>query len=314
MHGSGVSGLAATACPRIEGSQVTGPSDRRRRPTRSAARASARSRDALGVSIGTVDRALHDRPGHQPGTRGQRPGHRQGPGVSAEPRRALPVLAQGATHRRRPSPPDRRPSGTSSATASRTPRGPWRRTGVKVLVSVLSPPRAKARGKPSKRSLRGGHPRPRDRARRAGEAQAPDPPRPRAGHLGPLREHRRPRDRHASTAVAVDPVTSGSLVGELMGRFLQGRGRVVLVTGPPRHHRPRPEARGLSQDRGGDVARTSRSRGSWKPTTTRGRPTRSAARCSRPRPEIAGVYVSTANSLPVLRALEDEGLPGGRSP
>lgn len=109
------------------------------------------------------------------------------------------------------------------------------------------------------------------------------------------------------SAVAVDPLANGSLVGELMGRFLQGRGTVMLVTGllttidharkldgfakAVREMWPSLEVAGVLEAHDSAAEAYDKCR----------------ALLARHR-EIAGVYVSTANSMPVLQALQDEGL------
>ncbi len=111
------------------------------------------------------------------------------------------------------------------------------------------------------------------------------------------------------TTVCVDPVVSGSLAGDLLSRFLGGRGRVLLATGfrsttghaekvesfrrTVAEHRPDLEVAGVvethdDQDEAYEKCRWALAAG----------------------PEINGVYVATANSLSVLRAIEDEGRSG----
>jgi LacI family transcriptional regulator len=111
------------------------------------------------------------------------------------------------------------------------------------------------------------------------------------------------------TAVSVDPITNGSLVGELMGRFLGGEGRVVLVTGlvSTADHAgkldgfrrtaaemwPRLEIAAVIEAHDDEVEAYEKCREAF-----------AASR------DVAGLYVSTANSMPVMRALEDAGLSG----
>ena len=107
------------------------------------------------------------------------------------------------------------------------------------------------------------------------------------------------------SAVAVDPVTSGSLVGELMGRFLQGRGRVVLVTGlrSTTDHALKLEGFRRTVEEtwpGLDIAEVVEAHDDAKEAYQKCREVLAHSA------EVAGVYVTTANSLPVLRALEDE--------
>jgi LacI family transcriptional regulator len=115
-----------------------------------------------------------------------------------------------------------------------------------------------------------------------------------------------PEVEHLVT-VCVDSLTTGSLVGELMGRFLGGRGRVMVVTGQlgtiDHAQKVAGFRRALSEmwpdlriaavveahDRESEAYEKSRQ----VLTST---------------PDITGVYVSTVNSVPVLRAVEDVGL------
>jgi LacI family transcriptional regulator len=111
------------------------------------------------------------------------------------------------------------------------------------------------------------------------------------------------------TTVAVDPVTSGSLVGELMGRFVQGRGGIVLVTGllaTVDHARKLEGFRSAVGEMwpGLDIARVVEAHDDEGEAYGKCRDALAASS------EVSGVYVSTANSIPVLRAIEDEGLGG----
>jgi LacI family transcriptional regulator len=109
--------------------------------------------------------------------------------------------------------------------------------------------------------------------------------------------------------VSVDSLTSGSLVGELMGRFLGGRGRVVLFTG-----------RLATTDHSQKVEGFRRTAAALWPelevadvVEAHDDEVEAHAKCRAvlgARPRIDGVYVTTMNSLPVLRAIEDEGLGG----
>lgn len=111
------------------------------------------------------------------------------------------------------------------------------------------------------------------------------------------------------STVCVDPVVSGSLVGDLMGRFLGGRGRVLLATGfrtttghaekiegfrrTVAEHWPDLEVAGVLETHDDRDEAYEKCR-------------QALLACSR----INGVYVATANSIPVLRALEDQGVSG----
>jgi LacI family transcriptional regulator len=117
-----------------------------------------------------------------------------------------------------------------------------------------------------------------------------------------------PEVEHLVT-VCVDSLTTGSLVGELMGRFLAGNGRVMVVTGQlgtiDHAQKVAGFRRALSEmwpelriaavveahDHEAEAYEKSRD------VLTR-------------ESDIAGVYVSTVNSVPVLRAMNDVGLDG----
>jgi LacI family transcriptional regulator, galactose operon repressor len=109
--------------------------------------------------------------------------------------------------------------------------------------------------------------------------------------------------------VSTDPVTCGSMVGELMGRFLGGSGRVMLVTGQMTTMDHANKLRGFRRS-----VRTV-----WPRVETvavveghddEGEAYAKCREVLARTPDISGVYVSTANSPPVLRALQDTGLLG----
>jgi len=107
--------------------------------------------------------------------------------------------------------------------------------------------------------------------------------------------------------VSVDSLTSGSLVGEIMGRFLGGAGTVVLFTG-----------RLATIDHSQKVEGFRRAAGEQWPgievvdvVEAHDDEVEAHRKCRAvlgARPRIDGVYVTTMNSLPILRAIEDEGL------
>jgi LacI family transcriptional regulator len=111
------------------------------------------------------------------------------------------------------------------------------------------------------------------------------------------------------TVVWADPLTNGAIVGELMGRFLQGRGRVMPVTG---HLSTVEHANKLEGFR--DAIATIWPQIEVAPVVEGHEDEAETYEKCRERfagdASIAGVYVSTANSPPVVRALEDEGLAG----
>jgi LacI family transcriptional regulator len=115
-----------------------------------------------------------------------------------------------------------------------------------------------------------------------------------------------PEVEHLAT-VCVDSLTTGSLVGELMGRFLAGRGRVMVVTGQL-----------STTDHAQKVAGFRRALSEMWPdlriaavVEAHDHEPEAYEKCRQvltSTPDIAGVYVSTVNSVPVLRAIEDLGL------
>jgi LacI family transcriptional regulator len=109
--------------------------------------------------------------------------------------------------------------------------------------------------------------------------------------------------------VSVDPFTNGSVVGELMGRFLQGRGEVLVITGllSASDHAGKlngfretlkvmyPRMRILGAVEAHDDPREAKLK---------------SRQFLQENPAIAGIYVSTANSIPVLEAVDELGLSG----
>lgn len=278
-------------------------SRRRKRPKAPGIREIA---DALGVSIGTVDRALHDRAGISPETRAKvldiakTLGYR--PNLAARflsSRKEVRVAV--ALPREIASFWDLVRGGLDDAAR------PLERTGVRIFhhsYSRLGEGEKEALEECMEEDIHG-------------LVIAPGEPE----KLKPLlhRAHARgipvvcvntdaPGTARLTT-VSVDPVTNGSLVGELMGRFLRGHGPAVLVTGlltTIDHAKklegfrrtvaelwPRLEIAGVVEAHDDEAEAYHKCRAVL------------AAR-----PDVAGVYVSTANSLPVLRAIEDEGLTG----
>jgi LacI family transcriptional regulator len=110
--------------------------------------------------------------------------------------------------------------------------------------------------------------------------------------------------------VCVDSLTTGLLVGELMGRFLAGEGRVMVVTGQLSTIDHAQKVAGFRQalsEMWPDLrfAEVVEAHDHEPEAYEKSRQVLSTT------PDIAGVYVSTVNSLPVLRAIEDAGLAGG---
>ncbi|HEY8233684.1 MAG: LacI family DNA-binding transcriptional regulator [Vicinamibacterales bacterium] len=117
-----------------------------------------------------------------------------------------------------------------------------------------------------------------------------------------------PQVEHLAT-VCVDSLTTGSLVGELMGRFVRTKGRVMVVTGQ------------LSTiDHAQKVTGFRRALSAMWPelkiaavVEAHDHEPEAYEKCRKllaTTPDIAGVYVTTANSMPVLRAVEEGGLDG----
>jgi LacI family transcriptional regulator len=262
--------------------------------------------DALGVSIGTVDRALHDRPG-----------------ISAETRASVLTTAKALAYR-----PNLAARYLSSRKELRIgvalPRQiasfwslvrdgiqdaarPLETTGVKVLYRSY-PHLGVGEGEALERSLEDDiH----GLVIAPGEPEKLKPLIRRADERGisVLCVNTDAPDTSRLSAVAVDPVTSGSLVGELMGRFLQGRGRVVLVTGLLATIDHARKLEGFRETVGEmwpglEIARVVEAHDDEAEAYQKCRDVLAAAS------EVSGVYVSTANSIPVLRAIEDEGLGG----
>jgi LacI family transcriptional regulator len=108
------------------------------------------------------------------------------------------------------------------------------------------------------------------------------------------------------TSVSADPFTVGAVAGELVARFLPGEGDVAFFTGwlaMPEHA---DKLRGFEAS----LAATN-SRISLGPIVEAHDDEREGHRqmlsVLRAHPRLRGVYVSTVNSLPVLRAAEEEG-------
>jgi LacI family transcriptional regulator len=262
--------------------------------------------EALGVSIGTVDRALHNRPGINPETRAR-------------------VLSVAQSLRYRPNLAARHLSSRKDmligVALPREIASFWNvvwdgiegafeaveRTGVRVLARRYERP-----GKGEVEAIAACLEEPLH-----GLLVAPSEPK----HLEPLlaRAHARgipvvcvnsdaPGSARLAT-VSVDPHTSGALVGELLGRFLLGKGSVVLVTGLLATSTHAQKVEGFRRSIEGlwpalDLLAVVEAHDDEEEAYRRCREVLGA------HPQVAGVYVATANSLPVLRALRDTGQLG----
>jgi LacI family transcriptional regulator len=111
-------------------------------------------------------------------------------------------------------------------------------------------------------------------------------------------------------SVSADPFTVGAVAGELLGRFLPGGGQVAFVTGWLATQDHADKLRGFVSSLsvtspglaiGPIVEAHDDEREGYRRTRE----------MLRAHPNLKGVYVSTANSLPVLRAAEQEGRLAG---
>jgi LacI family transcriptional regulator len=117
-------------------------------------------------------------------------------------------------------------------------------------------------------------------------------------------------DTQRLTSISADPVTVGAVAGELLARFVPGGGKVAFFTGWLSMQEHADKLRGFESSLkacGGALqlgpvveAHDDEREGH-----------RRALAVLRANPDLKCIYVSTANSLPVLRAAEQEGrLPG----
>ncbi len=110
------------------------------------------------------------------------------------------------------------------------------------------------------------------------------------------------------TAVTACPYTNGAIVGELLSRIMRAPAKVLVVTGSlaTEDHADKLEGfRSTMQIRTSlDIARIVEAHDDQKLAYAETRALLAE------NPEIGGVYVSTANSLPVLQAIEESGFAG----
>jgi len=117
-----------------------------------------------------------------------------------------------------------------------------------------------------------------------------------------------PQVEHLAT-VCVDSLTTGCLVGELMGRFTAKRGRVMVVTGQLSTIDHAQKVKGFRQalsEMWPDLKITAL-------VEAHDHEPEAYEKCRKllaATPDVAGVYVTTANSMPVMRAVEEAGLGG----
>jgi len=117
-----------------------------------------------------------------------------------------------------------------------------------------------------------------------------------------------PKVEHLAT-VCIDSLTTGQLVGELMGRCVAGRGRMMVVTGQLSTIDHAQKVAGFRQA----LAEMWPGLGIAAVVEAHDHEPEAYDKCHQVLtsvPDITGVYVSTVNCLPVLRAIEDVGLAG----
>jgi LacI family transcriptional regulator len=259
---------------------------------------------ALGISIGTVDRALHDRPGISAATRArvlstaERLGYRPDPAARyLSSRRELRIGVA--------LPREIASFWGSVRDGIHRAAGPARRTGVRVIERPylrLGVGEAEAFVECLEQDV-------------DGLIIAPGEPERLEPLIARASEQRVPvvcvnTDAPGTSrlcTVSVDSLTSGSLVGELMGRFLGGRGLVVPFAGRLATIDHSQKVEGFRRTvaalwPGLEVADVVEAHDDEGEAHAKCRAVLAA------RPRIDGVYVTTMNSLPVLRAIEDEGL------
>jgi LacI family transcriptional regulator len=117
-----------------------------------------------------------------------------------------------------------------------------------------------------------------------------------------------PQSRRSSV-VAVDPELSGRLAAELMAKFVPAESKVAVVTGMLNTEEHRRKASGFtvgfaSDCRGGQVVAVLEGHESEKESYEK---TCALLVCQ---PDLRGIYVSTVNCLPVCRALHKHGRDG----
>jgi LacI family transcriptional regulator len=118
-----------------------------------------------------------------------------------------------------------------------------------------------------------------------------------------------PQVEHLAT-VCVDSLTTGALAGELMGRFIASKGPLVAVTGQLSTIDHAQKVAGFRQA----VAEMWPELRIGTVVEAHDHEPEAYEKCRkllRGTSDIAGIYVTTANSIPVMRAVEEAGL-GGR--
>lgn len=109
------------------------------------------------------------------------------------------------------------------------------------------------------------------------------------------------------TSISSDPYTSGAMVAELLTRCVRIPGPVVLVTGDLSTNDHAEKVRGFQESLAGmqsplELARIVEAHDQPDQAYQKTR------ECLSEHPDLRAVYVSTANSIPVLRALDESGV------
>ena len=111
------------------------------------------------------------------------------------------------------------------------------------------------------------------------------------------------------SSVTVDASVSGAIAADLLGRLILQPGKVAVITGDRRIHDHSEKLRGFA----GALATTAEHLSLLPPIESHEKPEdayESALLLFRKHKNISGVYISTANSLPVLKAAEERKLLG----
>jgi LacI family transcriptional regulator len=109
-------------------------------------------------------------------------------------------------------------------------------------------------------------------------------------------------------SVSADPFTVGAVAGELLGRFLPGGGQVGFFTGWLATQDHADKLRGFVSSLSASGHTVGPIVEAHEDEREGHRRTREALRAH---PNLKGIYISTANSMPVLRAAEREGRLAG---
>jgi LacI family transcriptional regulator len=111
------------------------------------------------------------------------------------------------------------------------------------------------------------------------------------------------------TSVSEDPYLSGCVVGELIGRFLPPGSRAMVVTGILATLDHAEKVRGF-RDNFGSFCHNGELVGVIEAQDDEAQAYDKTWAALKQHPDLAGIYVTTANSLPVMRALEELGVAG----